>query len=56
MLSADLKGGAMYHWMDGWGWFWMSFMMVFWIVVLGAVVYAAVRLANRVPTDPKGRS
>jgi uncharacterized membrane protein len=56
MLSAGLKGGAMYHWMDGWGWFWMSFMMVFWIVVLGAVVYAAVRLANRVPTDPKGRS
>jgi heme/copper-type cytochrome/quinol oxidase subunit 2 len=30
----------------------MSFMMVFWIVVLGAVVYAAVRLANRAPTDP----
>ncbi len=27
----------MYHWMDGWGWFWMSFMTVFWVVVLGAV-------------------
>jgi hypothetical protein len=37
----------MYHWMDASGWFWMSFMMIFWIVVLGAVVYAAVRLANR---------
>lgn len=43
----------MYHWMDGWGWFWMSFMMVFRIVVLGAVVYAAVKLANRPPTDPE---
>ncbi len=41
----------MYHWMDGWGWFWMSFMMVFWIVVLGAVVYAAVRLAQRPPRE-----
>ena len=30
----------MYHWMDGWGWFWMSFMMVFWVVVLGVVVYS----------------
>jgi len=25
---------------------------VFWVVVLGAVVYTAVRLANRPPTDP----
>ena len=30
----------MYHWMDDWGWFWMSFMMVFWIVVLGVGVYS----------------
>ena len=36
----------MYHWMDATGWFWMSFMMIFWIVLLGAVVYVAVRLAN----------
>jgi hypothetical protein len=36
----------MYHWMDSSGWFWMSFMMIFWIVLLGAVVYIAVRLAN----------
>ena len=43
----------MYHWMDGWGWFWMSFMMVFWTVLLGAVIYAAVKLGNRPPTDPK---
>jgi uncharacterized membrane protein len=26
-------------WMDGWDWLWMSFMMVFWLVVLGAVIY-----------------
>lgn len=43
----------MYHWMDGWGWLWMSSMMVFWVVVLGAVVYAAVKLANRPPSNPK---
>lgn len=42
----------MYHWMDGWDWFWMSFMMIFWVVVLGAIVYAAVRLAQR-PFDGK---
>jgi hypothetical protein len=39
----------MYHWMDGSGWFWMTFMSVFWIVVLGAVVYIAVRLGQRPP-------
>ncbi len=39
----------MYGWMDGWGWFWMSFMMVFWIALLGTVVYIAVRLAQRPP-------
>ena len=37
------------HWMDGWDWVWMSFMMVFWIVLLGAVVYLAARLGNRPP-------
>ena len=39
----------MYHWIGGWGWFWMTFMMVFWIAVLGAVIYVAVRLAQRPP-------
>jgi len=43
----------MYHSMDGGDWVWMSFAMVFGLVVLAAVVYAAVRLANRPPTDPK---
>jgi len=37
----------MEHWMNGWGWWWMSLMMVFWVVVLGAVVYVAVQLALR---------
>jgi hypothetical protein len=37
--------------MDGWDWFWMSFAMAFWAVVLASVVYAAVKLANRPPTD-----
>lgn len=37
------------HWMDGWDWVWMPFMMVFWIVLLGAVVYVAVRFAQRPP-------
>ena len=46
----------MYHWMDGWGWFWMTFMTVFWVVLLGAVVYVAVKLANRPPTDPKSHA
>ena len=41
----------MHGWTDGWGWVWMSFMMVFWLVVLGAVIYVAVRLAQRSPHD-----
>ena len=39
------------YWMTGWDWIWMTFMMVFWIVVLGAVVYIAVRVAQRPPGD-----
>lgn len=39
----------MYHYMDGyhdgWDWLWMVPMMLLWVVVLGAVVYGAVRLA-----------
>lgn len=41
------------HWMDGPDWFWMSFMVVFWLIALGAVVYAAVRLAQRPPRKDK---
>lgn len=37
------------HGMNGWEWIWMSSMMGFWLVVLGAIVYAAIRLAQRAP-------
>ena len=43
----------MHGWVNEWGWFWMSFMMVFWVVVLGGFVYAAVRLAQRKPREGK---
>jgi hypothetical protein len=33
------------NWNSGWDWLWMTTMMVFWVVVLGGIVYAAVRLA-----------
>lgn len=39
------------YWMNGWDWVWMTFMMGFWLIVLGAVVYVAVRLGQR-PRDP----
>jgi hypothetical protein len=32
---------------DSWDWVWMTPVALTWIVVLGVVVYAAVRLANR---------
>jgi heme/copper-type cytochrome/quinol oxidase subunit 2 len=37
----------MYGHMTDWGWLWMSSMTAFWIVLVGAVVYIAVKLANR---------
>jgi hypothetical protein len=58
LVSSDAEGvkrkeELMYHWMNGWSWLWMSFMMVFWVVVLGAVVFIAVRLAQRPPREGK---
>jgi heme/copper-type cytochrome/quinol oxidase subunit 2 len=50
------KGGAMHTWIDGWGWLWMTLMMGFWLVVLGAVIYIAVRLAHRPPAKPRAES
>jgi hypothetical protein len=47
--AASKEVSAVHGWMDSWDWVWMSFMMVFWLVVLGAVVFAAVRLAQRPP-------
>ena len=48
----------MYHQMynDGWDWFWMVPMMLFWIAVFGGAVYAAVRLAlKHQPRPPAQR-
>ena len=41
----------MSHWMDGWGWFWMTFVSIFWIALIGVVVYVAVRLGQQPPRD-----
>lgn len=41
---------------DGWDWLWMTLMMGFWLVVLGAVIFIAVRLAQRPPTNPRAGS
>lgn len=43
----------MVGWHDGWGWFAMTFMMVFWVALLGLVVYIAVKLAQ---TDRNAKS
>lgn len=32
-------------WGSGQDWLWMTLMMLFWLVVLGGIVYVAVRLA-----------
>ena len=42
----------MYHhmygsWGSAWDWLWMTLMMLFWLAVVGGVIYAAVRLAVR---------
>jgi hypothetical protein len=44
------------HWMDGWDWLWMTLMMGFWLVLLGAVIFIAVRLARRPPSKPGAES
>jgi heme/copper-type cytochrome/quinol oxidase subunit 2 len=35
------------NWMDGSDWIWMTLSMTVGVFVLGAVIYVAVRLANR---------
>ncbi|MFH8614705.1 SHOCT domain-containing protein [Streptomyces sp. NPDC017979] len=37
----------MMYWDGGGGWAWMAFMPLLWIVLIGLVVWAVVRLANR---------
>ena len=41
------------HYADGLDWLWMSFMMVFWVALIGVAVYVAVRLAQRPPREGK---
>ncbi len=36
---------------DGFDWFWMSLMMMAWVVVIGVAVYVAVRV-SRGPATP----
>lgn len=43
----------MYDWMDGRDWLWMTLSMTISTIVIGVVVYAAVRLANRDSRSPK---
>ena len=43
-------------WMNGWDWLWMTLMTGFWLVVLGAVTYIAVRFAHRSPAQPTADS
>jgi hypothetical protein len=47
----------MYHMNDwnGWDWFWMVPLMLLWLVVLGGIVYAAVRLALQHERDTPAR-
>ena len=40
------------HGLDGADWIWMTFGMSVWLIVIGVVIYAAVRLAVR---DRHGR-
>lgn len=40
----------MHVWMDGWDWFWMSLVMIGWIIALGAVVYVAARRSQKPPS------
>jgi ABC-type Fe3+ transport system permease subunit len=40
------------NWGSAWDWLWMTLMVVFWLAVLGGVVYAAVRLAHQRQQKP----
>lgn len=39
------------YWHDGWDWLWMTFVMGFWVVLLGLVVYLVARLTERERSD-----
>jgi hypothetical protein len=46
----------MHTWVTGWDWLWMTLMMGFWLVVLGAVIFIGVRLAQRPRSKPTAES
>jgi len=50
-MQAQVKGVVMHDWVNGWDWVWMSFMMVLWVVLIGAAIYIAVRLAQKPPRE-----
>ena len=36
-MEARLREADVHGWLDGWDWAWMTFMMAFWLVILGAL-------------------
>jgi flagellar biogenesis protein FliO len=51
--SESREGDVMHASVDGSDWLWMMLMMGLWLVLLGTVVYLAVRMAQRPATGPK---
>lgn len=43
----------MHWWFDGWSWFWMAPMMVFWLLLLGVAVWAIARLVGSAERDDR---
>ena len=39
------------YWMSDWGSVVMTFMMILWVVLFGAVIYIAVRMGQRPPRE-----
>jgi ABC-type phosphate/phosphonate transport system permease subunit len=54
-LLEPAKEGDVYQWMTGWGGFWTTFVMAFWIVLWGAMVYVPVKMADRPPSGPRSQ-
>jgi putative membrane protein len=41
-----------WHWMDGWGWAMMSFGVLFWVAVIGLVIWAVREWSRRRDAGP----
>jgi hypothetical protein len=46
-MLEEKKGGSVPYWMHFVDWFWMSAMMIFWLVLIGGIGYAVVLLSLR---------